>query len=28
VNALSGVVCRCGAYKFILDAVTLAETLH
>jgi len=28
VDALSGVVCRCGAYKFIADAVTLAESYH
>ena len=28
VNALSGVVCRCGAYKFISDAVILAESTH
>jgi aerobic-type carbon monoxide dehydrogenase small subunit (CoxS/CutS family) len=28
VDALSGVVCRCGAYKHISDAVILAETYH
>ena len=28
VDALSGVVCRCGAYKYIADAVTLAESSH
>jgi len=28
VDALSGVVCRCGAYKYISDSVLLAETYH
>jgi aerobic carbon-monoxide dehydrogenase small subunit len=28
VDALSGVVCRCGAYKYIVDSVILAESIH